>query len=200
MTGIGWLDATTAAAFATVTVLALVRLRRGPNLDHFLDNAFHAVMGTAMTAMFWPGSGPGAGAWAALIGLTVVWPLVVLTLAARRRDWIGGRVSPWQAAYWLACALLLVAAVGGVHEPGGHSGAGFRMASMAGVAPGGTGSGPSALGEALAAVAGWPIWPVVGVGFLAYTGLLLLRPRRPITERACAAVMATGMAVMAFMI
>jgi hypothetical protein len=75
------------------------------------------------------------------------------------------------------------------------------MASMPGsIHPAEAGVGASALGSALQTVAGWPIWPLVGFGFLIYAGLILFGRRRPITERLCAAVMAAGMAVMAFVI
>ena len=238
MTGIGWLDAAAVAAFGTVTVLALLRLARGRarGLDGFVDDGFHAVMGVAMTAMFWPGSGRFPAAWIAVVGLIVVWPMLVLAQAARRSvaagdgfaDDVeldggasdggvldnrasGGRVSLGHTGYWLTCTLLLVVAVGAGHgsaEATGESGqvgsgvvGSGMMASMPGsVHPAEAGIGASALGSALQTVAGWPIWPLVGIGFLFYAGLILLGRRRPITERVCAAVMAAGMAVMAFAI
>jgi hypothetical protein len=208
VTGNGWLDGTAVTAFAAVTVLALVRLARRPGrgLDRFLDDAFHAVMGIAMAAMFWPGTAASpARAWIGVIGLIVVWPLLVLALASGRAGPPGpsagrvptgpstgrGPVPIGHAGYWLISALLMLVAVGA-----GHGRA--TMAPMAAhppVAP----AGPSALADALQAAAGWPIWPVVGVGFALYTGMLLLGPRRrPVTERVCAGVMAAGMAVMAF--
>jgi hypothetical protein len=192
MTGIGWLDAAAVICFAAVTVRALVRIGRRPGLDHFLDDAFHAVMGVAMTAMFWPGIGRSTGVWLAVIGLVVVWPLVVLTLASRGPEGLQGRVSLAHTGYWLGCALLMVIAVGAGHEPS-------SMATMPGAHPAQAGIGASGLALALQAAAGWPVWPLVGIGFLVYAGLLCLA-RRPLTDRACAAVMAAGMALMAFSI
>lgn len=213
MTGIGWIDGTACAAFIAVTLLTLVRLGRARG--RFLDDAFHAVMGVTMTAMFWPGAEMSpTPVWIALIGLIVVWPLLVLALAARRSEAadglvsVGGRVA--HTGYWLTCALLMVVSVGAGHERKDET-AGL-MTTLAAQTPPVGGHSPtshsvgaeSGLGEALQTMAGWPIWPLVGVGFLVYAGVLLLGPqpllgpRRPITERACAAVMAAGMSLMAF--
>lgn len=201
MTGIAGVDAVAVICFAAVTVLALARLGRRPGLERFLDDAFHAVMGVAMTAMFWPGTGQSAGVWVAVIGLLLVWPLLVLTLAVRRPD---GPVSLGHTGYWIACAVLMVVVVAADHGSAGRSGM-TSMASMPGGAhPVEAGIGGGALGTAVQAVAGWPVWPLIGAGFLVYAGLVLLGsrqlpgPRRPITERACVAVMAAGMALMAF--
>jgi hypothetical protein len=198
MTGIGWLDALAAAAFGAVTILALVRIRSGRGLHHLLDNAFHAVMGVAMTAMFWPGIGSSGGVWLAVIGLLVVWPLVVLALAAGRRDGLTGRVPLGHTGYWLICALLMVIVVGAGHEPAGVTDRHAMTAMPVGAHPAEAGLGLSGLGQAVEAVAGWPVWPLVGAGFAVYAGVLLLARRQPITERVCAAVMAAGMALMAF--
>ena len=215
MTGIGWVDSAAFAAFVVVTGLTLVRLgRRGDRfrgVDRFLDDAFHTVMGVAMIAMFWPSAGSSPiPAWIVVLGLITVWPLLVLALAARHSPVVGpgsggngpaGRVSLAHTGYWLTGGLLMIVAVGAGHGRDG------RMSGLAASAPpiGGHGStghsvgaGPGALDHALQAIAGWPIWPLVGVGLLLYAGLLLVSLRRPIIERACAAVMAAGMALMAF--
>ena len=221
MTGIGWLDALSVVAFGTVTGLALVRLARDRTrgLQRFLDDGFHAVMGVAMTAMFWPGSGRSAAVWVAMGGLVLVWPLLVLTLATRRSadrtsgdqasgDRVpgdrasGGPVSLGHAGYWLTCALLMVVAVGSGHGSATAAGSSGGMATSMTAMPGAThpaaaGIGTSALGNAFQMATAWPIWPLVGLGFAVYAGLILLSRRRPITERTCAAVMAAGMAVMA---
>src|ERR1700712_276998 len=88
-TGIGWLDAPAPLLFAVVTVLSLLRLfpARGAEPRHgglpdFLDGGFHAVMGVAMVAMFWPGVGAGR-VWVALLGSAAVWLILVLAQAIR---------------------------------------------------------------------------------------------------------------------
>jgi hypothetical protein len=214
MTGIAWVDIPVFTVFVAVTMLTLVRLGRSRGLDHFLDGAFHAVMGLAMTAMFWPSAAQSpTPTWIAIIGLIVLWPILVLTLAARRSAVVSGQVPAGRAAlgqlslghagYWLTGVLLMVVAVGAGHD---------RSLGTSPAAVGGHGSGhpvtqsvePSMLGNTLQVVAGWPVWPLIGVGFGVYAGLLVLGPRllpgprRPITERVCAAVMAAGMAGMAF--
>ncbi|HST86575.1 MAG TPA: DUF5134 domain-containing protein [Kineosporiaceae bacterium] len=226
MTGISWVDTAVCTAFVVVTVLTLVRLALGRSLDRFLDDAFHSVMGLAMIAMFWPDTeGSSARVWIAVIGLIVVWPLVVLALATRRSaatsDQIStrrsrlGHFSVGHTGYWFAGTLVMIVAVGAGHHrntdlgplPAGNSiTAGHSMSAGNSMAAGNSmiAGHSGALGDALQAVAGWPIWPLVALGFGIYAGLLLLGPtllpsfRRPITERICAAVMAAGMAAMAF--
>jgi hypothetical protein len=199
VTGIGWLDWLAVAAFVAVTALSLARLvRRG---DHFRHDAFHAVMGVAMTAMFWPGGEVlPIGAWVAVLGLIAVWPVVVFARAARapRADTAGSAsASPGRAGYYLASALVMVVAFGA------------GQGSMASGHPMAMGSSTSSPGHAIsrqagpfAMVAGWPIWPLIGVAFLLYGAWLAVaqRRRQPTPELACTVVMAAGMAVMAFSI
>lgn len=230
MTGIDWLDTVAVTAFAAVTVIAVARLVRARlrGLDRLLGEGFHAVMGVAMTAMFWP----GGGAWIAVTGLIVVWPVLVIALARRVRDPDAGaeagarvgrigrgpdrgirvksprepgtRVGLGQIGYWAASTLVMAVGAGAAGH--GKAGRGALMASMpmhsglpstglaaGGLSPAGAG-GPADL---LSAAMQWPIWPAAGLGFAVYA-VVLLASRRPITERLCAAVMAAGMALMAF--
>jgi hypothetical protein len=120
-----------------------------------------------------------------------------------------GRPSLGHTGYWLACAALMLVVVGAGHgsgQAGGPGPAGGPGHGMPATMPAmiGTGSGtvhPAeagiALGPVFQVIAEWPIWPLVGAGFLVQAGVILLSRRRPITERACAAVMAAGMAAMA---
>jgi hypothetical protein len=232
MTGVDPLDLAATIAFGLVTVLALLRIGRSRRRDlrSFADDGFHAVMGVAMTAMSWPGGDRTTPVWVAGLGMIVVWPMLVLGLAARRRPADLGhrtdadhhhrtcaadhggqaptgppsrRFSAAQTGYWLTSGLLMTVAVGAGHPTtAGHGSASTPlppMPAMTGSAhqPVEAGLGSGALGAGVQAIAGWPIWPVVGIGLLLYAGWLLLGPRCTLLERVCAVVMATGMAGMA---
>jgi hypothetical protein len=173
-----------------------------------------------MIAMFWPGAEASSiRVWIAVIGLIVIWPLLVLALATRSSAAVGDQVPAppsrlghgWlgHTGYWVTGALVMIVSVGAGHHrntelgppPAGNSlAAGHSMITGHSMIA----SHSEALGEALQAVAGWPVWPLVAVGFGMYAALLLVGPtllpgfQRPITERICAAVMAAGMAAMAF--
>jgi hypothetical protein len=216
VTGNGWLDWPAVAVFAAVTVLSLVRLvvpaRLGRAVDHFHDDAFHAVMGVAMVAMFWPGGGTLPGrAWVAVIGLVAVWPVLVFARARTSRSRPATsepRARTGRAGYYLASALVMIVTFGAGHGSlvSDHPGS-MAMGSLS--SPSGHAVAQHAVAQhafaqdVLTTVAGWPIWPLAGASFLLYAAWLAIggrRRRRPTPELACTMAMAAGMAFMAFSI
>jgi Domain of unknown function (DUF5134) len=224
VTGIGWLDWLAVAAFVAVTAFSLARLvvPRRPDRpeqlnQHFHDDAFHAVMGVAMVAMFWPGGGrPADPAWVAVIGLTAVWPLLVFARASHavrvsrafRANRAAGaeqapgptRAATGRTGYYLASALVMIVAFAA--GPGSMAPGPLRSMAMGALASPGLQAAkhPAAQG-ALSAAAGWPIWPLVGAVFVLYGAWLAIDGRRrPTPQLACTMVMAAGMAFMAFSI
>ena len=208
-TGIDWLDGPAAAVFVLVTLLSLFRLfpaqGHGSRLD-FLDDAFHAVMGVAMVAMFWPGAG-AARVWLALLSGAAVWLLLVFAQASRGVPSSSRPQARWPPArigYYLTSAVIMIIALGASHGP--LLGDAGRVSSMIGMSSTHTLNAelitdPSPIGTALSDAASWPVWPFVGIALLLYGGWLAFGGTgRGRSERVCGVLMAAGMALMAFSI
>jgi hypothetical protein len=214
-TGISWLDGPATALFAIVTVLSLIRLfpvRGHDSVPDFLDAGFHAVMGVAMVAMFWPSAG-STRVWVGLLGSATVWVMLVFAQASRSEPAPPTSPTPtptrdrWpvpRIGYYLASTAIMIIALGAGH--GSLLGGSSRMVTMLGMGSTPTLSteiitDPSSIGTALATAAVWPIWPFVAGALLLYGGWLAFGATgHGRSERVCAVLMAAGMALMAFSI
>lgn len=224
MTGVDWLDWALFGLFAAMAAaLAALRLSGREVLSH-RATGLHVVMAAGMAAMSQPRFDPlPAEAW-----------MVVFAGAAVAAVVVCGRHAPGHAAHHVVGSLFMVVAFAAGHGAhgteggqGGPAAGSHRMLDPAtgevvtmagsshgpGHSPGHGEGGRSALAGTVGDLAAWPIWPLVGAGFVAYAlwlawGLCGRRypsflPGRGTTalrlpDLACGALMAAGMATMAF--
>ena len=217
MTGVGWLDAVAFALFVGLALLLaaeLVRDRSG-RTDR-ASAVLHLTMAVGMAAMSQPRPDPLAPEVWMLAFVATAAGTLVQCVGRRGRGGRGDRPLTRPYDHLVASLLMVVAFAGHGSGAGTHTmidPANGAVTTMSGA--GGHHAATSPLAQSIGAATTWPIWSLVGLGFVAYAlwltvGLVLAPSTGPgraadaacrctgsKSERACGIVMAAAMGVMA---